>query len=296
MSRMLEALKQIDARSPQPTEEPVATVGDDSVSADSQSHPAEGVATDEAVEAALARAEAAAELAVAELCAAGASPEETAAGVSLQEGPAAEPPPAPQPVRPSQDRPSAYDNLAEKILAQLPADRPASLMFTSPADGDGKTSMLLPLARAIVEQVRGKVLLIDADFRRPDLASRLDADAPVGLADVLMGATTWQQVVRSTDVPRLEVLPGKRFSTPEGRPPEMLNLDPLLQELSDHYQFVLLDTSSLHHREVAPIARCCDAVYLVLRAGQTTRRAARQAARAIESCGGQLLGTVLLGC
>jgi len=296
MSRMLEALKQIEARSPQPAEEPAATVEDDSVSADTQSHPAGGAATDEAVEAALARAGAAAQLALAELSAGGTPGKETAPGVSLQGDVPAKPATKPQPDRTSERPASVYDDLAEKILARLPADRPASLMFTSPDDGDGKTSMLLWLARAIAEQVGGKVLLIDGDFRRPDLAPRLDVDSSPGLADVLMGATTWQQVVRPTDVSRLDVLPGKPFSTPDGHPVEFLNLDPLLRELSDHYQFVLLDTSSLHHREVAPIGRCCDGVYLLLRAGQTTRRAAQQAVQAVESCGGQLLGTVLLGC
>ncbi len=281
MSRMLEALKRIEERSPRPPEH-----------------------VDEAVEAALARAEAAAEAAADELGADELGADELGADKlgadklgAVESAP--EEAPATRPTWPplqSEAHRRAFDGLAEKVLAQLPPGRPASLMFTSPLDGDGKTQTLVSLAGALIQRADEEILLLDADMRKADLAARMGVETSVGLADVLTGAAGWPEVVRGTMLPRLNVLPGtKRFAV-DGRTPEIVNLEPLLAELAEHYRLVLLDTSSLAHRQVAPMGRYCSGVYLVVRLGHTPRRAAREAAMAIEACGGRLLGSVVLGC
>ena len=65
----------------------------------------------------------------------------------------------------------AYEELAANILTQLPADRPAAVMFTSPGDGDGKTRLLHALMPALAAQADRRVLLLDADLRKTRLAS-----------------------------------------------------------------------------------------------------------------------------
>lgn len=199
------------------------------------------------------------------------------------------------PVLPTAEHVRAYGELAGAILSQFPEGRPAALMFTSPGDGEGKTGTLVALAAALVERTRGEVLVVDGNLHKPALAGRLGVQSTRGLADVLMGTANWRQVVRSTVVPRLSVLPGVKFSTPGGRPPERLNLRPLLKEVGSEYRLVLIDTASLTHREVAPMARYCDGTYLVVRLGHTTRRAIGEAARVIENCGGRVLGSVVIG-
>ena len=325
MSRMIEALKRIEEQSPPLPDH-----------------------ADEAVEAALAQAEAAAEAAADELDAddfdsdggsadeveaedfavhEGSADELTAEGpgdetiaeaalteelatggicveeLALAEAPAVESTPADLPApRPawsllqSESCRQAFDKLAEKVLAELPPSSPASLMITSPLDGDGKTQTLVSLAGALAERAGEDVLLLDADMRKADLAARLGVEASVGLADVLSGVAGWPDVVRRTMLPRLNVLPGTTLFPPSGRAPVMVNLESLLAELAEHYRLVLVDTSSLVHRQVAPMAHYCSGVYMVVRLGYTPRRAAREAAMAIEACGGRLLGTVVLGC
>ncbi len=288
MSRMLEALRQIEARSAEPPasddfvppEEPPSNDSpppDETQQEDRQVEPEEPVGAEEpvtaeepVVEAALSQVDAAAAMVADSLA------HETFLGVE-------------------DEHTRAYTKLADNILSQLPSDRPATLMFTSPGDGTGKTGLLVPLATALLERTTGELLVIDGNLHKPGLASRLGVEADRGLADVLLGAANWQQVVRPTVVERLNILPGVEFPATGGRPPQRLNLEPLLEELADHYKLVLIDTASLAYPEVAQMSRYCDGTYLVVRIGHTRRRTVAEAARVLQRCGGRLLGCVVLG-
>ncbi|HUT13152.1 MAG TPA: CpsD/CapB family tyrosine-protein kinase [Thermoguttaceae bacterium] len=198
------------------------------------------------------------------------------------------------PVLPSEEHARAYGRLAESILSQHSGQTGAALMFTSPGDGEGKTGTVVPLAAMLAQRTSGEVLLVDGNLHQPALADYLAMEPDYGLTDVLLGTTTWQQAVHRTVVPRLSVLPGVKFSHRGGRPPARWDLEPLLEELRAEYPWVLIDTASLAHREVAPMASCCTGVYLVVRLGQTARRAIAEAARVIADCRGRLLGGVMI--
>ena len=189
--------------------------------------------------------------------------------------------------------PRQFRQLANNIVDQLRPDRPAALMFTSPGDAEGEANILAPLAVMLAERIQDEIVAVDGNFHNPRLASHLGIWADRGLVDVLIGAASWREVVRKTSVARLSVLPGGRFATGDGCPPESIDIAPLLDDLRSHYQLVLLETASLVHPEVAPVSRSCDGTYLVIQVGQTPRRAAQQAVRVIEDCGGRLLGCVL---
>jgi len=167
-------------------------------------------------------------------------------------------------------------------------------MFTSPGDGEGKTGTVVPLAAMLAQRASAEVLLVDGNLHQPALADYLATEPDYGLADVLLGTVAWQQAVCRTVVPRLSVLPGVKFSRRGGRVPARWDLAPLLKELRAEYPWVLIDTASLAHREVAPMARCCTGVYLVVRLGRTARRAIAEAVRVIEDCRGHVLGGVVI--
>jgi len=188
----------------------------------------------------------------------------------------------------------SYAALAEHILSEFPPGCGAALMFTSPGDGEGKTGVLAPLAAAIAERATDDVLLVDANLRRPGLAEMLGIRPQYGLVDVLLGAANWRRAVRHTDMPRLSLLPGVNSALAGAMLPRHLSLGPLLGELDKQYGMILVDTASLAHMEVAPIAQYCTGTYLVVRLRQTIRRAAREAAEIIRNCGGRLLGVVAI--
>jgi len=198
------------------------------------------------------------------------------------------------PVMPSEQHARAYDRLAESILSQFTGQTGAAVMFSSPGDGEGKTGTVVPLAAMLAQRTPGEVLLVDGNLHRPALADYLAIEPDCGLADVLLGTAAWQRAVCRTGVPRLSVLPGVRFSRRGERPPARWDLEPLLKELRADYPWVLIDTASLAHREVASLASSCTGVYLVIRLGQTARRAIAEAARVIGQCRGRLLGAVVI--
>ena len=200
------------------------------------------------------------------------------------------------PGQPTKEHARAYAKLADGILDRLTPGEPACLMFVSPTEGGGTTGMLVPLAAALAQRTPGGVIALDANMRDPALARCLGVEATQGLAEVLQGTATWQEVLRSTSVERLSVVPGGRLSGPGRRLPERLDLGPLLQEFSRQSSLVLIDAASLSHREVAPMAGACTGAYLVVRLNHTTRRAVDEAVEAICNGGGRVLGSVLLGC
>lgn len=182
-----------------------------------------------------------------------------------------------------------YRQLADNVLGRLASAGAAALMFTSPGEGEGKTSTLVSLAAVLAEMVPDEIVAVDANFHNPALAERFGVRAAGGLADVLTGAATWRDVVRKTSVPRLSVMPAGEAAASL----QTDQLHPVLDALRSHYRFVLLDAASLFYPEVAPLSRLCEGTCLVVELGRTPRRAARQAVRLIEHCGGRVLGCVL---
>jgi Mrp family chromosome partitioning ATPase len=289
MSRMLAALKQLEARSselpltpesappdrPTVRSQPSAQVPQGEAEAGQSG----GAGADQAIEAALARVEMA------------------AAGLrEHEEEPCGDSSAAPWPILPTPQHAPAYRQLAENIISQVASCGPAVLLFTSPGDGEGKTELLASLAAALAQRTPQGVLLVDANWRKPDLAAYLGIPAWRGLAHVLAGVAQWQQVVQETSVPHLDLLPGVMSPTPDVGPPDRWDLRPLLTELRSRYGLVLLDAASLAHIEAAALAGCCDGVYLVVRLRHTTRRRLAQAVEVLRACRGRLLGGVVIGC
>lgn len=194
---------------------------------------------------------------------------------------------------PAEECKEQYQDLAENVLAQLTPVSPAVLLFTSAGDGEGKTSTVASLAAALAGKVTEKVLAVDANFRSPALAGHFGIRADAGLVEVLNGRASWREVVQETSVDRLSVLPGGRFHTNDGSLPAEVELASVLDSLRSGYRLVLVDAASLVYPEVAPMSRLCEGTYLVVELGRTPREVARQAVELIGQCGGRVLGCVL---
>jgi Mrp family chromosome partitioning ATPase len=193
--------------------------------------------------------------------------------------PAGRPLQATWPEDPSAESAAACANMAEGILRQLSCGAGCVAAFTSPADGDGKTSLVVALAPQLAERAQGSVLAVDLNWHKPSLAARvyIPGQPAAGLP-----------LIYPTNLPRLS------FLAAAGRPPRCLDRA-WIEELRQGWSLVLLDLASLAHAEVAPLAGCCDGVYLVVRLGCTPRSAVAAAARVIRGAGGRLLGCAVVG-
>ncbi len=187
-----------------------------------------------------------------------------------------------------------YAATAHQILRQLPRGRSQVLLFTSPADGHGKTMTIARLAPLLAQGMEGNVLVVDANFRNPDIARWLAVAAAWRLPDVLAGVADWATAVQATAHDRVSLLPGgtDAYGHSPGRTVQALGH--LLRELAGHYELVVVDASSLAHRGAVQLAAVCDGTYLVVRLGEGSPRMLREAGQVIERNGGRLLGCVAI--
>ena len=174
--------------------------------------------------------------------------------------------------------------------------RPRVLAFTSSNASDGKTTVVSNLAIAAAE-IRHKVLVIDADLRRPRMHQIFDLSNERGLSDLLrddFSDKTLKGLIQQTEVPGLQVLTG---GVPTHAAANLLyspNLAALIRKFKDQYDMVLIDTPPmLQMTDARIIGRVADAVVLVARAGQTTRDAMIAVKERLGEDRVRVLGSVL---
>jgi Mrp family chromosome partitioning ATPase len=209
------------------------------------------------------------------------------------------PPPPPLPIREfPQEEPftgaasDVFSEIARYLCGQLPPGQPSALFFTSPQDGEGKTETLMGLIPALPAQGAGRILMVDANFRRPTLTRRWAALRGAGLGEVLWAVADWDDAIQPSVAPGVDLLPN--FGLPRNLHPaaEPLGFDSLLNELRQAYPLVVVDAASLAHPETAVLAATCDGVYLVVRLGRDTRSAVSSAVDILAQSGGELWGCV----
>jgi Mrp family chromosome partitioning ATPase len=187
-----------------------------------------------------------------------------------------------------------YYELAANIVAQLPADHPAALVFTSPGSREGQASVVASLGLVLGRRTEGGVLLIDANFRAPRLASRMGLEEAVGLADVLRGDVRAPRAVRPTAVEGVHLLSAGRVNWGDDEFPDVGQLPEILAQYRSAYPLVLIDAGELAQPEVPRLARYGDGTYLVIRLGVTPRREVNRAIARVKRYGSRVLGCVLV--
>jgi capsular exopolysaccharide synthesis family protein len=168
-----------------------------------------------------------------------------------------------------------------------------SLLVTSAAPGEGKTTTASNLASAHAEQ--GKpTLLIDGDLRRPSVHRNFNIPSVVGLSNVLMGEIGWRDtLVNIEGIPNLSVLPA---GPPSRRAADLVGvgLAQLLEEAAAEFDLVVLDAPPLlGFAEPLQMATAVDGVLVVARAGQTSRKAVASVLGTLNRLRAKVVGIVL---
>ena len=188
----------------------------------------------------------------------------------------------------------AYRTIRTAVFFGAPKGEAKTILVTSPAPSDGKTTLVSNLAITMA-QAGQKTLILDADFRKPMQHNvfRINHEY-IGLSSVLAGATDLQEAIRSTEVNGLDIL----TRGPEvPNPSEILNSSgfaKLLKHLADRYDRIIIDSPPVTPvTDAQIIAAICDITLLVLRAEKSTRKISQQARDGLLSVGAHMLGVVV---
>jgi capsular exopolysaccharide synthesis family protein len=188
--------------------------------------------------------------------------------------------------------------LASILRNQASGKAQKMIMITSPGPAEGKTTVVQNLGIALAETGR-RVLLVDADFRRPHLHREFSLTNEWGLIDLLLEDLPLseyppERLGSFTGLPGLSILANRVTQNNVSKALYSPRLRTILESLTKRYDMVLVDAPPLlsvaDARIIAPLT---DALILVLRSGVTNRESALEAYQRIQEDGLTLLGTVL---
>jgi succinoglycan biosynthesis transport protein ExoP len=170
---------------------------------------------------------------------------------------------------------------------------PQAFVVTSSVPDEGKTTSAINLAITLAD-ADSRVLLIDADLRRPSVAGYLGMEGSVGLTTLLIQRATIDDVIQPWGSAGLFVMPS---GVVPPNPAELVGskaMARLVHEMSEQFDYVIIDTPPLLPvTDAALIARMTSGVLMVAGAGQIRREQLRQSLANLSTVSARVLGIVL---
>lgn len=190
----------------------------------------------------------------------------------------------------------SYRRFRTTLKLSVPSESVKVLLISSGTGGEGKTSLAVNLAAAFVAENK-KVLLIDANFRRPGLQAAFPQPTdqpPQGLSDLLMGQSDYRHTIVASGVEGLDLI----YTGPlPPNPAELfgrMEMTELLSLQRQVYDYVIIDGPPvLLVSDVKVLARVADGTVLVFNAGIASRGAALRTVRELREINASVLGCVL---
>ena len=164
---------------------------------------------------------------------------------------------------------------------------------TSGSAGEGKSLTLFNMA-FVSAKLGEKVLVVDADLHRPTQHKIMGVDRDAGLANVLVGEKTIDEVTMDTGFPNLTVIPSGRLTSGHHGLLDTLRMKEVVEELRGQYDLVLFDGPPITGvSDAALLAREMDGVILVIQHRKHPKAVSNRAKAMVENVGGLIAGVVL---
>jgi succinoglycan biosynthesis transport protein ExoP len=190
-------------------------------------------------------------------------------------------------------RAEAYRSVRSNLEFVAMTEGASALVVTSPRQGQGKTTTAVNLALAIAEQ-RKRVVLVDADLRRPSVAEVARLESSVGLTTVLVGQASIDDVVQKWASTSLDVITSGKLPPNPLQLVDSQGMFDLLNELRARYDVVVVDSPPLLSvADAAVLSQHVDGAVLTVTAGRTNRNELSRALETLSVARGHLIGVIL---
>ncbi|GFN32774.1 CpsD/CapB family tyrosine-protein kinase [Paenibacillus xylaniclasticus] len=187
----------------------------------------------------------------------------------------------------------AYRTLRTNIDFSSIDETMQAIVVTSSGPGEGKSTTISNLAIAFAQTER-RIVLIDADMRKPTMHHTFRASNRVGLSSMLTRQNQLQEVIQETDVPNLYIITAGPIPP---NPAEMLSskrMTELLDLLRTQFDVILIDTPPLLAvTDAQLVASKSDGVILVMEYGSVKKEAAIKAKANLDTVNAKILGVVM---
>lgn len=186
-----------------------------------------------------------------------------------------------------------YRTIRTNINFSMPGPDTQTILFTSASKEEGKSTTSCNMAIVFAEAGK-RVLLVDADMRRPTLHHTFQMPNKIGLSNLLLNKGRLQDSVKRSGVPGLDLLLCGQIPP---NPAELLSttkLDELLDEMKSKYDIIIIDSPPLLSVTDSKIlANKCDATVLVVNTGKSEKESVVKARDALVTSKAFIMGVVM---
>ena len=197
--------------------------------------------------------------------------------------------------RPKSQAAEAYRAVRTWLYFSVGAENHQVIQVTSPNPGDGKSTLAANLAISVAKSGK-KVILIDTDFRRPEVNKLFGCGRENGMTDIIQNKRSIEECKRDVGIENLHVIPSGPKSEQSAELLTSPRFDEVLATLRQDYDFVVVDSPPvLAVSDPCVVAPRVDGVILTIRITSQSRDASNRAIDALTSLDIRLLGIVVNG-
>ena len=187
----------------------------------------------------------------------------------------------------------AYRMLRTSILLAAAGHPPKTILLTSSQPGEGKTTTSVNIGICL-SQMGAKVLIIDADMRRPRVHKMFGLNHRRGLSNYLSSDLVLKNVIQATKIPNLWVLPSGIVPPNSADLLSSEKMRAMLQKLSGHFDHILIDSPPITSvTDPILLSRLVDGVVMIIHGGKSSRELVLHARQELYNVGAKIFGIVL---
>jgi len=187
----------------------------------------------------------------------------------------------------------AYRSIRTSLLLSSPDHPPRTVLITSAVPSEGKTVTAINTAISL-SQTGARVVIVDADMRKPRIHAALSLDNTIGLSAVLTGSANLKDVIQESEVPNLFVVPCGVIPPNPGELLVSARFRQILETLGQFFDYVVIDSPPINNvSDSRMLGQLCDRIVIVAKAFGTSRHQIRQAVDHMAESRKRIAGMVL---